>query len=51
MGAQYILLKVANKVEGRSVVARVLNYTNKHGGEKSNDTKKTISQNLLFKNL
>ena len=30
------------------VTARVINLTNKHGGEKRNGTQKTISQNLLI---
>ena len=30
------------------MTACILNETNKHGGEKSNGTQKTISQNLLI---
>ena len=33
------------------MTARVLNRTNKHGGEKSNGTQETVSQNLLIKIL
>ena len=36
---------------GRSAVERLLNLTNKHGGEKGNGTEGTISQNLLIKSL
>ena len=38
----------AGKSEVTRLTACVLNYTNKHGGEKSNGTK-MISQNLLIK--
>ena len=33
------------------MTARVLNYTNKPGGEENNGTHKAISQNLLIKSL
>ena len=44
------LVKVAEH-SGWSALARVLNWTNKHGSEKSSGTQKTISQNLLIKIL
>ena len=55
-GNAYSEVKVAeHSFCGRSAVtrmtARVFNWTNKHGREKSNGTQKTISQNLLIKIL
>ena len=43
---------VLRAVGGHCMTARLLNkWTNKHGGEKSKGTQKTMSQNLLVKIL